>query len=381
MGLLTETNEQYYAGQQSFTATAAQTTFTWTGDVTLIATTATSYTNFKLLVNNVEWTQVAGAPVGTQYQLSGDNIVTVPAMAGGEVVVIQLLDSAKWANNNSYSYITLTDVINNFMVAYVGMDKLIPRVKRSDVVFHAKRGLQEFSYDTLKSIKSQELTIPPSLSVIIPQDYVNYVEMSRIDDLGVKHIIYPTTLTSNPYTVPVQDVNGVPTQNNLGENLEGTSQTDERWSTANDNDLTGAYNPELYNAGVYNWTWQKVAYGIRYGLDPETSQTNGWFTINEREGKFSFSSNLSGQLIILEYISDGLSVDYDMRIPKMAEEAIYMHIIYSILAGRMNIPEYIVQRYKKDRRAALRNAKIRLSNIKLDEFVQVMRNKSKWIKH
>jgi hypothetical protein len=381
MGLLTETNEQYYAGQQSFTATAAQTTFTWTGDVTLIATTATSYTNFKLLVDNVEWTQVAGAPVGTQYQLSGDNIVTVPAMVGGEVVVIQLLDSAKWANNNSYSYITLTDVINNFMVAYVGMDKLIPRVKRSDVMFHAKRGLQEFSYDTLKSIKSQELTIPPSLSLIIPQDYVNYVEMSRIDDLGVKHIIYPTTLTSNPYTVPVQDVNGVPTQNNLGENLEGTSQTDERWSTADDNDLTGAYSVEEYNAGVYNWTWQKVAYGRRYGLDPEVSQTNGWFTINEREGKFSFSSNLSGQLIILEYISDGLSVDYDMRIPKMAEEAIYMHIAYSILAGRMNIPEYIVQRYKKDRRAALRNAKIRLSNIKLDEFVQVMRNKSKWIKH
>ena len=272
MGLLTETNEQYYAGQQSFTATAAQTTFTWTGDVTLIATTATSYTNFKLLVDNVEWTQVAGAPVGTQYQLSGDNIVTVPAMAGGEVVVIQLLDSAKWANNNSYSYITLTDVINNFMVAYVGMDKLIPRVKRSDVVFHAKRGLQEFSYDTLKSIKSQELTIPPSLSIIIPQDYVNYVQMSRIDDLGVKHIIYPTTLTSNPYTVPVQDVNGIPTQNNLGENLEGTSQTNERWDTANDNDLTGGDTNEMYNAGVYNWTWDKVAYGRRYGLNPETSQ-------------------------------------------------------------------------------------------------------------
>jgi len=381
MGLLTETNEQYYAGQQSFTAAAAQTTFTWTGDVTLIATTATSYTNFKLLVNNVEWTQVTGAPVGTQYQLSGDNIVTVPAMAGAEVVVIQLLDSAKWANNNSYSYITLTDVINNFMVAYVGMDKLIPRVKRSDVVFHAKRGLQEFSYDTLKSIKSQELTIPPSLSIIIPQDYVNYVEMSRIDDLGVKHVIYPTTLTSNPYTVPVQDASGVPTQNNLGENLEGSSQTNERWDTADDNQLTGAYNNDMYNAGVYNWTWDKVAYGRRYGLDPETSQTNGWFTINDREGKFSFSSNLAGQLIILEYISDGLSVDYDTKIPKLAEEAIYMHIIYNILAGRINVPEYIVQRYKKDRRAALRNAKIRLSEIKLNQFVQVMRNKSKWIKH
>ena len=38
-------------------------------------------------------------------------------------------------------------------------------------------------------------------------------------------------------------------------------------------------------------------------------------------------------------------------------------------------------RYKKDRYAALRNAKIRLSNIKLGEFIQVMRGKSKWIKH
>ena len=381
MALLSETNEQYYAGQQTFIAGVGDTTFVWTGDTRLLATNTTTNTNFKVKVNNVVWTEVLVAPVGNQYQLTSINQITVPAMAGGETVIIELLDTAKWANNGGYSYIKLNDVIDNFMVGYVGMDKLITSCKRSDVLFHAKRGLQEFSYDTLKSIKSQELTIPASLSIIIPQDYVNYVEMSRIDDLGVKHIIYPTTLTSNPYTVPVQDADGVPTQNNLGENVEGTSTTNERWDTANSYKLTGAYNPEMYNAGVYNWTWGKAAYGRRYGLDPETSQVNGWFTIDEREGKFSFSSGLANQLIILEYISDGLSVDYDMRIPKMAEEAIYMHIVYSILAGRRNVPEYIVQRYKKERRAALRNAKIRLSNIKLNEFVQVMRNKSKWIKH
>jgi len=65
----------------------------------------------------------------------------------------------------------------------------------------------------------------------------------------------------------------------------------------------------------------------------------------------------------------------------MAEEAMYMHILYSILASRANIPEYVVRRYKIERRAALRNAKIRLSNIKLEEISQVMRGKSKWIKH
>ena len=69
-----------------------------------------------------------------------------------------------------------------------------------------------------------------------------------------------------------------------------------------------------------------------------------------------------------------------MKINKLAEEALYKHIAYNVLAAKRNISEYIVQRYKQERYAKLRNAKIRLSNIKLDEIVQVMRNKSKWIK-
>ena len=59
----------------------------------------------------------------------------------------------------------------------------------------------------------------------------------------------------------------------------------------------------------------------------------------------------------------------------------YAAILYSIISTRANQPEYIVQRLKKDRYAKLRNAKIRLSNIKLEEITQVMRGKSKWIKH
>ena len=137
----------------------------------------------------------------------------------------------------------------------------------------------------------------------------------------------------------------------------------------------------MYNEGVYDWGWEKLAYGQRYGLDPQTSQSNGWFQINEREGKFTFSSDLANKLIVLEYISDGLAYDIDSKVPKMAEDALYAHINHSILSTKTNIPEYIVQRYQRERSAKLRNAKIRLSNIKLDEIVQVMRGKSKWIKH
>ena len=277
-------------------------------------------------------------------------------------------------NYGSYIYISLDDIINNFIVAYVGAGKLISSAKRTDIMFHAKRGMQEFSYDTLKVIKSQELNIPPSLSIIIPQDYVNYVKCSWVDDAGAKHIIYPTRVTSNPTELPIQDNTGEPTQDQAGDNLlSAQSLTEERWQSQ---DQTNNWRPD-----DYKHPFNEGLVGQRYGLQPEEAQVNGKFTINERTGTFSFSSDLAGKLIILEYISDGLAVDLDMKLPKMAEQAMYMHIAYSILSGRANVPEYIVNRFKRDRSSALRTAKIRLSNIKIEEIAQVMRNKSKWIKH
>ena len=374
MGLITETNAQYYAGQQAFTNSVSTGPYTWTGDTNL---TLSPNPNFKVLKNNNELI------LTTDYTVSGNSVILLVAPALTDVIVIQLLEQSIWNNYGSYAYVSLTDIVNNFMVAYVGMDKLIPRCKRTDVIFHAKRGLQEFSYDTLKSVNSQELTIPPSLSLAIPQDYVNYVQLSWVDKTGVKHIIYPTTLTSNPTQPLIQNTDGTPEQDSNGENLESQQAiTDTRWANNNNLDITGQITNEIFeNADVYNWSWWKAEFGARYGLEPEVSQKNGWFTINEREGKFSFSSGLVGKLIILEYISDGLAYDMDTKIPKMAEDALYAHIMHSIVSTRANFPEYIVQRYKKERSAKLRNAKIRLSNIKLEEFTQVMRGKSKWIKH
>ena len=374
MGLINETNAQYYAGQQAFTNSTSLGPYTWTGD-TLLATSPKP--NFKVLKNGTELT------LTIDYNIDGNSITLVAAPITTDVIVIQLLEQSIWDNYGSYAYTSLIDIVNNFMVAYVGLDKIIPRAKRSDVIFHAKRGLQEFSYDTLKSVNSQELTIPPSLSLAIPQDYVNYVQLSWVDSSGVKHIIYPTTLTSNPTQPLLQNTDGIPEQDNTGENLESQqAKTDARWASNNNLNITGQLTGEIFDqANVYDWSWWKMAYGERYGLEPQVSQKNGWFTINEREGKFSFSSGLANQLIILEYISDGLAYDSNTKVPKMAEEALYAHIMHSMVASRANFPEYIVQRYKRERSAKLRNAKIRLSNIKLEEFAQVMRGKSKWIKH
>ena len=401
MGLITENNQQYYAGSQQFlSACGFGQTFTTTFDTNFVfGSNDPLQVNYAL--NNFKlYTAAAGALTYTEYILPftvANNTVTVAAsLPINTSVVVQLksLGGGNYGNRDafgeavednydSYSYIKLNEIINNFQVAYVGTGKLIPSCKRTDIIFHAKRGLQEFSYDTLKSIKSQELSIPPSLSVVIPQDYVNYVKASWIDSLGVKRPIYPANnLTINPGAMPLQDSEGVPTQDNFGENLEGTSITEARWALADDNIINGNLNSNLINNQFDSLRREEfgMGYGQRYGMDPQYAQTNGWFTINHREGKMSFSSNLAGALIILEYISDGLAYDLDTKVPKMAEDAMYAYISHAIIASRINQPEYVVNRLKREKSAKLRNAKIRLSNIKLDQIVQVMRGKSKWIK-
>ena len=49
------------------------------------------------------------------------------------------------------AFISLNDIINNFIISYTGPGKLIPDSNRTEVVFHARRCLQEFAYETLKS--------------------------------------------------------------------------------------------------------------------------------------------------------------------------------------------------------------------------------------
>jgi len=408
MSLITETNQQYYQGAQGFrgvgVAPFSNQTFTTTFDTDLVFG---SYdpSNINYTLNNFKiYTSTTGLPGSwteytSEYTVKDNTVTIVGDLLADVFLVVQLkkLDGGNYAstaaeeaigdtvedNYGGYQYITLNDAIDNFMVGYVGDGKIIQTAKKSDVLFFAKRTLQEFSYDTLKSIHSQELTIPASLNIVLPQDYVNYVNVSWIDTYGVKRPIFPTNnLTTIPYNTPIQDNKGVPTQDNFGENIEGTSITKERFDSMNTDILNNDFDLDDWayfsNAYGYNGNWNM---GQFYGSDPQYSNVNGYFTIDEREGKMSFSSDLADRLIVLQYISDGLAYDKDTKVPKLAEEALYASILHYIVSTRANQPEYLVQRLRRDKSSKLRNAKIRLSNIKLTEIVQVMRGKSKWLKH
>ena len=174
-GLIRENNFQYYAGAQILnTSVAATTVYDFTFNTKLVLGSTTSYAptdpdytlnNFKIYTSPnglSNWTEYITAYTVTYIEdgYRTTSRITLAAQTIGTYVKVQLKEGAVEDNYGGYKYIKLREIINNFIVGYVGQDKLIPRVNRTDVIFHAKRGLQEFSYDTLKSIKSQELTIP-----------------------------------------------------------------------------------------------------------------------------------------------------------------------------------------------------------------------------
>jgi hypothetical protein len=76
----------------------------------------------------------------------------------------------------SNAFISLNDIINNFIISYTGPGKLIPDLKRTEVIFHARRCLQEFAYETLKS---QFVTQLPDLPAeyTLPNDFVAIISV------------------------------------------------------------------------------------------------------------------------------------------------------------------------------------------------------------
>ena len=527
-------------------------------------------------------------------------------------------------NHGSYQFISLQDLITQFEIAYVGEGKIIPKIKRADISFFAQRALQELSFDTFKSIKSQEIQVPPSLQMILPHDYVGYTKLSSVDASGVKRILYPTTDTNNPFQIKQNEDgsyffgeetnivnnfdftadlnasdwnfnsitfgngawdstsfnangnggNGQYKFNYIKDTLQlvndelefsilwhnndqntggskaygawqrldvsnadivtlkataksGDRQTDDSgnllcdygvvrvglsdtnpgvgFELANGNIVnanhTNPYNPNYpspnvdasrLNLGYAEWSdgtasqkelenidvssydevwiyiqsfspWQAAAVtevtsgaqggtvailptssvnntpqkntvnevqvlvdglfpsltennedgisstwnkyksitpsedrndnyddddhvfdgnvGNRYGIEPSHAQINGSFYIDELRGKIHFSSNISGETVILDYISDSLGTDEEMQVHKFAEEAMYKHIAYAILSTSSNpLHQNLAGRVKRERFAATRQAKLRLSNIKLEELTQILRGKSKQIK-
>lgn len=285
-------------------------------------------------------------------------------------------------NWGSYQYVSLNDIVNNFMLMYVGNDKLINNVEKYNVLFHAKRGIQEINYDALKEIKVLEISVCDDLKYILPSDYVNYARMSLYKD-GVLRPLSENiqVMSSNSY---LQDNNCNVLFDQDGNVLEGMSILDYDRIFKKGTSIylgSGLYaGREGYN--LDNIWYFQYPIGKRYGLNTETANVNPTYRIDKANGVINFSSSMGGELCILEYISDGMENgdDSEVKINKLAEDFIYSYIKYAILNNKLGVQEYVVARAKKEKTALLRNAKIRLSNLHPGRLLMNLRGKDKMIK-
>ena len=290
----------------------------------------------------------------------------------------------------NYRYIPLSEIIDSFNATYLGQGKILENAIGHDVAFHAIRGVQELSYDTIRCTKDLEVEIPPTLVLVMPLDYVNYVKLSWSDGNGVERVIYPTSKTSNAFnpTQAIQNWGGF-TTGGVNTDLTQAADADGNYSSTTSEGYSGQTTADIgsTDADAVDDEYGQLV-GGRYGLEPQHAQANGSFYIDEARGKFHFSSNISGKTVVLRYISDGISSTStggislnNTLVPKLAEEAIYKHMLYGILLSMKDSPAGLLAQIKKEKFAETRKAKLRLSNIKLEELTQILRGASKHIKH
>ena len=201
-------------------------------------------------------------------------------------------NSSNWG---SYQFVKLSDIINNFYAFYVGDDNVINDVSRYDVVFHAKRGLQEIHYDALNDIRALELDVGEDLQTELPKDFVRLVKVSWVDDRGR---LRPMITDKNTRTAEafLQDDNYDIIFDSEGNAINGTSIIDTRLSQVNDQESDA--NDYLNKAEEF--------FGGRYGLDTSSSNANGKYNIDKNAGYIRFSSSVKAKTVVVEYVTDGL---------------------------------------------------------------------------
>tara|TARA_R110002050_G_scaffold150238_3_gene276924 strand:+ start:3321 stop:4232 length:912 start_codon:yes stop_codon:yes gene_type:complete len=283
-------------------------------------------------------------------------------------------------NWGSYQYVYLKDIVNNFMLMYQGNHELINNVNRYQIMFHAKRGIQELNYDAMKEIKILQLDLGSSLRFVLPSDYVNWVRISQFRN----GVLYPMSenIQTNWSSAYLQDNNS-----NILFDQDGNALSPQDSQVDMSRGRVGIY---LNNQSIFNnqegtcvdgcWYFS-YAIGARFGLNTETANANPTFSIDKSSGVINFSS-IGGGSVVLEYVSDGMEGGNDSQVSvnKLFEEYIYAYIKYSILNSRVGITEYVVNRARKDKSSLLRNAKIRLSNIHPGRLLMNLRGQNKLIK-
>lgn len=269
--------------------------------------------------------------------------------------------------HGSYVYVTLEEMVRNFIANYTGNGRILIKPSRSNIIYQFKQGIKKFSMNALKEVKAVELELGDTLDIILPPDYVNYVRISYVNPDTGELMVLSVNPNAPLATAYLQDHDAEILFDEDGFVLEGTTFFSQK-------------NDTITQRNVNNCI-EDVSSNIDFKLDP-TKNANGTFNIDTRQGKIHFSSDNASRVLMLEYISDGLeySSESDIKVSKQAEEALYNFVNYELMRNLFNVPMYEKNAARKAWEASFRNAKIALMNIKISDVMLCLNAKRKWLR-
>ena len=275
-------------------------------------------------------------------------------------------DNSLWGD---YQYKPLKELINTYLASQ-GEDDYSYTEQRTRIVAIARRGVAELSSTAARTVKAREIVLNSSLQVAMPQDYINYVRISTVDEKG---FLRPVTV--NPYVV---SVDAYLQDNNLNIlfDSDGFILTDETKPST-----VGLPTIKEDVSDVREYSFRAGEYAFNPNVDRSLQNYTSVVVEDKANGRFMFDSSMEEKSIVLEYISDGLyqeGGDGEIRIHKFAEEALYRYITYILIKDRRHVPANEKARAKRDYYVMKKNVKKRMNSMRKSDLEKAFRGYTVW---
>ena len=284
-------------------------------------------------------------------------------------------------------FVLYEDMVNDYMATHTGDNSIVGNPPKWKVERHAKKAIQQLSYDTLRGVGSLEYELVDNLSVAVPQDTVSIYQVSYLDASGYLRPMQERRFSGNPNAY-MQDDDGNYTYRtggaNDGERIQQTpSTTLTRYNDSFNERQDPGYNDYIYGSSInYEiYTSYYFGYGRRYGGRGEVANGNGTYFYDPQEGIIYFDSTLMGEHVVIEYVTDGLSNDTSqIKIHKFAEEAVYAFVNWKLATQDRRSTRGEKEMTRREWFNEKRRAKIRGWNINHNQIVWALRTGTQWIK-
>ncbi|MCP1996652.1 hypothetical protein [Flavobacterium sp. HSC-61S13] len=255
------------------------------------------------------------------------------------------------SQHGNYQYISLKDIIDNMLLGAMDDDSYLRNIKRFRLFHYALQAIKEVNKSAANDVLAFEITVPDNLVVIVPQDYVNYVRVS---------VVVFNTSNGGFYLQPLDINESISTAVGYLQDHKGEILFDEKGGILTADSLNGYAKP-----------YKK--YSIPSGCSGSSVDTAklskyGHFKVDERAGKFLFSSDLMDKEVVIEYVSDGLQAglrEEEITVHKYLQKSIEDFIYHACIERNRNVPANEKLRASNIYKSSLHKAKMARANFDL----------------